>query len=268
MNRMMQNPYDAAAPYSDFVYERCFGRQREVINQQLVRLIDGLLQRGSHILEVGAGTGRLTIPLARAGHRVTAIDQSKGMVEELKSKVEACPSEVAGEIVIHHERIENFLQGSARLRYDLMVCVYAVLNHLLKVENIEQFCERAFKRLKLRRYLLLGLTTQPVARHQTFSFNDLHREIALEPLGELRYRRIDHCEGTPLGESFKYLESLEVCVWDDAVIMGNLRRVGFHEWNAGADALARMDAKCLLFRKLSRRDEEKMYESEMLKEVY
>jgi 2-polyprenyl-3-methyl-5-hydroxy-6-metoxy-1,4-benzoquinol methylase len=40
------------------------------------------LPPGGHILEVGCGTGRHTVELARRGYRVTGIDQSQGMLDE------------------------------------------------------------------------------------------------------------------------------------------------------------------------------------------
>ena len=36
---------------------------------------------GIHVLELGAGTGRIMIPLLDAGHRVTGVDESKEMLE-------------------------------------------------------------------------------------------------------------------------------------------------------------------------------------------
>jgi SAM-dependent methyltransferase len=36
---------------------------------------------GGPILELGAGTGRLAVPLARAGHDVTAVDNDRAMIE-------------------------------------------------------------------------------------------------------------------------------------------------------------------------------------------
>lgn len=38
------------------------------------------------VLEVTAGTGRVSLPLARAGHRVTAVDISYGLLKQLKDK--------------------------------------------------------------------------------------------------------------------------------------------------------------------------------------
>ncbi|PWC54742.1 class I SAM-dependent methyltransferase [Azospirillum sp. TSO22-1] len=43
---------------------------------------------GGPILEVGAGTGRLSIPLARMGLEVWAVDVSAGMLAQLRAKLE------------------------------------------------------------------------------------------------------------------------------------------------------------------------------------
>lgn len=43
-------------------------------------------RRGSPILELGAGTGRVTLDLARRGHRMVAVDQDPRLLEELHSR--------------------------------------------------------------------------------------------------------------------------------------------------------------------------------------
>src|SRR5450432_2020798 len=50
------------------------------------------LGAGGRILELGAGTGRITIPLARDGHRVVALDQSPGMLAGLTARVGKLPA--------------------------------------------------------------------------------------------------------------------------------------------------------------------------------
>ncbi len=42
------------------------------------------------LLELGAGTGRISIPLARAGHRVLALDRMPSMLARLDTKRRAC----------------------------------------------------------------------------------------------------------------------------------------------------------------------------------
>ncbi len=46
---------------------------------------------GQHILDVGAGTGRVTLPLTQKGAIVTALDVSEGMLERLRIKAKRLP---------------------------------------------------------------------------------------------------------------------------------------------------------------------------------
>lgn len=65
--------YDADAELYDLQY----GTYRDDLPHYL-RLADDL---GSPVLELGAGTGRITEPLARAGHEVVAVDAAPAMLE-------------------------------------------------------------------------------------------------------------------------------------------------------------------------------------------
>jgi SAM-dependent methyltransferase len=46
---------------------------------------------GDPILDIGAGTGRVALELARAGHRVTALDQDAELLAELTRRAEGLP---------------------------------------------------------------------------------------------------------------------------------------------------------------------------------
>jgi SAM-dependent methyltransferase len=49
---------------------------------------------GAHVLEVGCGTGRVALALARAGHPVTAVDVDAALLAELACRAAALPVEV------------------------------------------------------------------------------------------------------------------------------------------------------------------------------
>lgn len=53
---------------------------------------------GGPVLEIGCGTGRLTIPLARAGHEVWAVDVSSAMLDQLRAKLALEPPEVQARV--------------------------------------------------------------------------------------------------------------------------------------------------------------------------
>jgi ubiquinone/menaquinone biosynthesis C-methylase UbiE len=70
------------------VYDRRHGAvlPRDVAQE----LADGVLEPGAHLLDVGAGTGRVTIVFADVGYPVTALDPAVGMLNELRVKARVC----------------------------------------------------------------------------------------------------------------------------------------------------------------------------------
>ncbi|WP_109110386.1 class I SAM-dependent methyltransferase [Azospirillum sp. TSO35-2] len=60
------------------------------------------LGHGGPVLEIGCGTGRLTIPLARAGLEVWAVDVSAAMLDQLRAKLADEPAAVRDRVRILH----------------------------------------------------------------------------------------------------------------------------------------------------------------------
>lgn len=75
------------------------------------------LALGGPVLEVGCGTGRLSIPLARAGVEVWAVDVSEAMLGQLRAKLAMEPSDIRARVrFIHQDATALDLPGgSARL---------------------------------------------------------------------------------------------------------------------------------------------------------
>jgi SAM-dependent methyltransferase len=73
--------WDDYAPFYDWENARTFGR-RDV---QFWRRIAA--RAGGPVLELGAGTGRVSVPLARAGARVIGIDRSGAMLARARARV-------------------------------------------------------------------------------------------------------------------------------------------------------------------------------------
>ncbi len=94
-------------------------RERDAgVDIPTVGLIADLVPPGGSVLDVGAGTGRLAIPLARQGIRVTAVEPAAAMLGELRAAAGGLPIEV----------VEGRWPGAAALvgRHDVAVSANVV----------------------------------------------------------------------------------------------------------------------------------------------
>jgi 2-polyprenyl-3-methyl-5-hydroxy-6-metoxy-1,4-benzoquinol methylase len=85
---------------------------------------------GADVLDLGAGFGATAIPLARTGHRVTAVDTSAALLAELAAH--------AGALAIGTEQADlvGFLRAQQRT-YDVVLCVGDTVPHLPSHDAVE-----------------------------------------------------------------------------------------------------------------------------------
>ena len=60
------------------------------------------------ILELSCGTGRVSIPLAKEGHEVVALDLSENMLEHIKAKIVCLPPETKENITVVNGNMKEF----------------------------------------------------------------------------------------------------------------------------------------------------------------
>lgn len=62
--------------------------------------VDEAWRSGEPVLELGCGTGRISLPIARAGVSVAGLDGSVQMLARFSAKLEAEPTEVRDRITL------------------------------------------------------------------------------------------------------------------------------------------------------------------------
>jgi len=112
------------------------------------------------LLEIGAGSGRLTIPLARAGHDVVAVDISRSMLALLRARLRHEPAAVRRRVRIVHADATRL---SLKARFDLVIVPYYTFNYFLGARRRDAALHRCAAHLTERGRLLIDVFI-PLAR--------------------------------------------------------------------------------------------------------
>ncbi|MGK5089139.1 class I SAM-dependent methyltransferase [Bdellovibrionota bacterium FG-2] len=71
------------------IYDACFYDAMNTFTTDLSFYLDYALRARGEVLELCCGTGRLTIPMAKAGIRITGLDFTKSMLTRAKEKAKS-----------------------------------------------------------------------------------------------------------------------------------------------------------------------------------
>lgn len=118
--------WDEYAPFYDWENARTLGRRDVPFWRTLARQCDG------PVLELGCGTGRISIPLARAGVPVVGIDRSEAMLARARQRIRrgrlaSPPRLIRGDI--------RWLPFGAAM-FPLVMAPYGVLQSLLRERDL------------------------------------------------------------------------------------------------------------------------------------
>jgi len=132
------NAWDDYAPFYDWENAQTFGRRD-------VKFWGDLAKRaGGRTLELGCGTGRLLIPLARRGARITGIDLSVAMLERARARRQRLP----------RARRPPMLRGDVRhlpfraSSFGLVIAPYGMLQSLTTDADLDAALASAARVLK------------------------------------------------------------------------------------------------------------------------
>ena len=121
----MTSSFDAWADVYDSVYS--------YLSADIPFYVNAACEAGSTVLELGCGTGRITIPIAESGINIIGLDSSNPMLEIARRKSQSLNS-TCGDIKFVHADMRDFTL-STREKYNLVIIPFRGFLCLLTVED-------------------------------------------------------------------------------------------------------------------------------------
>lgn len=124
-NPVVADEYGAAAEYYDYV--QVYAERSDV-----AFWVDAALDSGGPVLELGCGTGRVLLPVARAGIEITGLDASRKMLSVLGERLAQEPPDAQEKVRLVEGDMRAFELGR---QYALVIIPFRPFQHLITVEE-------------------------------------------------------------------------------------------------------------------------------------
>jgi len=122
----MSIPYGLSAKYYDDAY---------AVKPDLVDLpfyVDLAKQIGGPILEMGCGTGRVLLPIARMGIEIHGLDNAPTMLGILRERIQNEPEQVRSQIALHQGDMRQF---RGQKKYVLVTIPFRPMQHMYTLQD-------------------------------------------------------------------------------------------------------------------------------------
>ena len=226
--------------------ERTYGSLYSRLSSAAMAEVEGRVPLGSNVIDFGAGCGRLTLPLARAGYHVTAVEPSAGMYVELTRSLEVLPADATARVTTAECSMEHY-QGAPS--HDLALCVFTVIAFLLESKTLSAAFEAASESLKTGGLFLLDVPHESVFVDADYDDDQILRTVQISPTGGGRYNYSEHTVvRTEKGEE-TYRDRFPIRYWTRSEVSDALQTAGFVAEADISGRFAGLGADYLLMRK-------------------
>lgn len=118
--------YQVAAKH----YDDAYGAMRDLVDAPFY--LNLAREFGGPVLEIGCGTGRVLLPIARAGIEIHGVDNSGPMLGVLQESLARENPEVSGKVTLHPGDMRDFRIGR---KFPLVTIPFRPMQHMYTVED-------------------------------------------------------------------------------------------------------------------------------------
>ncbi len=197
-------PHDSWADYYDRVYEQTFGGLYQQLTEHTLAEIARVAPPPGRLVDFGAGTGRLALPLASLGYDVMAVEPSAGMLRCLAGK----PG--AEDIALRQCLLQDFREDTA---FDVALCVFTVIAYLTDEDALRSGFRAMAAALKPGGRLLLDIPQRRAFNGMRVEREGMVREVEVADLGGDLFRYTERTRLEDAGEVLVYEDAFDIRCW-------------------------------------------------------
>lgn len=141
--------------------------QRDNLVVDIPFYIDYAHKYAGNILELGCGTGRVSIELAKAGHYVTGLDLSNSMLEIYKNKLKLLPKDIQKKIDLIKGNMAEF---SIDKKFSLIIAPFRAFQALTNENDIQNCLKSIKKHLDINGVFIINVFRPRKAMDESWCF--------------------------------------------------------------------------------------------------
>ncbi len=237
-------PHESWAGLYDAVYRRGYGRFYEWMTRTTLEQIGAAVPPPARVVDFGAGTGRLAIPLAEAGYRVTAVEPVREMLDVLEVGARVQDLEVE----TFHGRINQFHPEPV---FDLAICVFTVLLYILDEETLDRSFRAVSESLRPGGMFLVDVPRMEMFTGGVVRGEGVKREMKITPRGGDLFDYVENTSVEIDGRTEKFREAFTIRHWPKDLVLERLALSGFAMVKDISPLLRRSGCEYFLLRKAS-----------------
>lgn len=208
-------PHATWAEVYDRVYELGFGELYARLTETTLAVIAARVPPPARVVDLGAGTGRVALPLAARGYAVTAVEPCAEMLAVLAGRP-------GGEGVAQvRATMADFRAGAP---FDLALCLFTVVAYIVEEVELDRSFAAVAAALRPGGRLLLDLPTVAVFAGFRHTRDGLDRTVTIT--GQGRYRYQEDTRVVVDGRVLRYTDDFPLRHWPRAETLARLAAQG------------------------------------------
>ncbi len=213
-------PHSGWADVYDEVYEQTFGAFYRALTEATLKVVGENAIPGARIVDFGAGTGRLAVPLAKSGYKVLAVEPSKEMLVVLKRKADAALVAIDTVQVPMREAKGD---GS----FNFATCVFTVIAYVLDEDGLLASFRAAADHLRPGGRLLLDVPSREVFASITRTSGTVQRKVVIKPVDGNIFEYVEDTRVLRSGAWETFKDKFHIRHWPAQTVQDALHRAGF-----------------------------------------